>query len=138
MDSRTEDALPRGSGFDARLLLVIYVRALSAIFILSGLQRWGVILGPLAPEGNFLGLPGQMMVATVFFSVFDLVAAVGLWLLASWGTVVWLISALTEVVLHTVFRDTFGLDLTLVGFHAATVFIYAALTALYERLKPDV
>ncbi|WP_075214563.1 DUF6163 family protein [Mongoliimonas terrestris] len=138
MDPRTEDALPRGSGFDARLLLVIYVRALSAIFILSGLQRWGVILGPLAPGGDFLGLPGQVMVATVFFSVFDLVAAVGLWLLASWGTVVWLISALTEVVLHTVFRDTFGLDLTLVGFHAATVFIYAALTALYERLKPDV
>ncbi|WP_181705410.1 DUF6163 family protein [Chthonobacter rhizosphaerae] len=138
MDIRTEDAAPAASAIDARLLLVVYVRALSFIFILSGLQRWGTILGPLSPSGDFLSLAPEVMVATIFFSVADLVAAVGLWLLASWGTVVWLIAALTEVVLHTVFKDIFGLDITLIAFHVATVIVYAGLTALYERLKPDV
>ncbi len=61
--------------------------------------------------------------------------AVGLWLLASWGTVVWLIAATTEVVLHTVFRDIFGFEPVILAFHAVTFTIYAILTFFYERAK---
>ncbi|WP_181703605.1 DUF6163 family protein [Chthonobacter albigriseus] len=125
------------SGFDPRLALVIMVRILAMLFMASGLQRWAVVLGPLAPKGDFLSLPTEQMVATVFFAVTDLVAAVGLWLLASWGTVVWLISALTEVVLKSFFREIFGYDPAIIVFHGATVVMYAVLTWLYERSRPD-
>lgn len=121
------------TGFDARVGLLVFVRVLSVIFLASGVRRWAILLGPLAPGGDFFAMPTEWIVATIFFAVFDLVAAIGLWLLASWGTVVWLIAALTETVLHSVFRDIFGFDPMLIGFHIASVLIYAALTWLYER-----
>lgn len=121
--------------FDARLVLVIYVRCLSAIFLFAGLGRWGTILGFGLPEAGFLAQPSPVIVATMFFAVADLVAAVGLWLLASWGTVVWMISALTETALYGAFRPQFGSNYTLMVFHIASVAVYALLTAYYERTR---
>lgn len=135
MDGEGKQSGAGRMGFDTRLTLVVYVRVLSMVFIASGLRRWAIILGPLAPGGDFLALPVPVIVATVFFAAFDLVAAVGLWLLASWGTVVWLISALTETALHTAFRDLFPLDYGLIAFHIMTVLVYGALTILYERYR---
>ena len=135
MNSAGDRQGPATAGLDPRTLLVFYVRAMAFVFLLSGLRRWGIILGPLAPGGDFLDLPVQWQVATVFFGVFDLVAAVGLWLLASWGTVVWLITALTEVVLHGVFVDVFGFQPVLLAFHLVSVLIYATLTLFYERSR---
>jgi hypothetical protein len=123
--------------FDARFALVVYVRVLSVIFLVSGLRGWALVLGPLAPGGDFLSLPTPLIVAAVFFCVCDLVAAVGLWLLASWGTVVWLIAALAETVLHTVFAKMFGVDILLVLFNVVTVIAYTVLTVLYERQRTD-
>lgn len=137
MDGDTSETGARRPGFDPRLVLVVYVRVLSMVFLASGLQRWAVILGPLAPGGDFLALPVPVIVATVFFAAFDLVAAVGLWLLASWGTVVWLIAALTETALHTAFQKMFPLDTGLIAFHAITVAVYGGLTVLYERFRQD-
>lgn len=135
MDGGSEEGgRPRG-GFDARLTLVLYVRLLALIFILSGLSRWATVLGLTGPEDGFMSLPGQLVVATIFFAVTDLVAAVGLWLLAPWGTVVWLIDALTETTLNTLFSDIYGMDPGLVAFHVASVVIYALLTFLYERSR---
>lgn len=122
---------------DARLALVVFVRVLAILYMISGLERWATILGPLAPNGDFLSLPTDHLVATVFFAVADLVAAVGLWLLASWGTVVWLISALTEVVLQLFFDASFAYDPAVLAFHCATVIVYAVLTWLVERSRQN-
>ena len=97
-----------GSGFDARLTLIVYVRVLSVVFLLSGLQNWARLIGLTPADGDFLALPTSVVVATLFFAVADLVAAVGLWLLASWGTVVWMICALTETALHGAFTYALG------------------------------
>lgn len=137
METIDEEAGATARFIDARTALVVYVRVLAIAFLVSGLRRWAVVLGPLAPGGDFFNLSPEWMVAIGFFAVFELVAAVGLWLLASWGTVVWLIAASTEVVLHTVFRDTFGFEPVILAFHATTVVIYAILTFIYERAKPD-
>jgi hypothetical protein len=124
-----------GSGFDARLTLIVYVRVLSVVFLLSGLQNWARLIGLTPADGDFLALPTSVVVATLFFAVADLVAAVGLWLLASWGTVVWMICALTETALHGAFSDVFGLNRSLIVFHVGSVLVYAALTYLYERSR---
>ena len=123
--------------FDLRLALIAYVRILSVAFLASGLRRWAIVLGPLAPGGDFSSFRIEWMVAIGFFAVFELVAAVGLWLTASWGTVVWLIAASTEVALHTVFRDTFGFQPYVVAFHGFAILIYAILTFFLERTRED-
>lgn len=121
--------------FDARLVLVVYVRFLSAVFLVAGLSRWATILGVGVPQGDFLRLSAPVIVATLFFAVADLVAAVGLWLLASWGTVVWMISALTETALYSAYNPQFGSNYPLMAFHIGTVGLYALLSAYYERTR---
>ncbi|MCM5552519.1 DUF6163 family protein [Pleomorphomonas sp. NRK KF1] len=136
-DTRQSEGLETSlwSRFDARLTLVIYVRFLSTVFLVAGLLRWATILGFGVPSGNFLTLSSPVIVATLFFAVADLVAAVGLWLLASWGTVVWMISALTETALYGAYNPQFGRNYPLMIFHIGTVMLYAVLSAYYERTR---
>ena len=93
------------------------------------------ILGLGSVGDGFLKLPAPVIVATLFFAVADLVAAVGLWLLASWGTVVWMISALTETALYGAYNPQFGSNYPLMAFHIGTVAVYALLSAYYERTR---
>ena len=51
-------------------------------------------------------LPWQT--ATVFFAVIDLVAAVGLWLAAAWGAVVWLTAAVSMAAVEVFFPQVYG------------------------------
>ena len=46
--------------------------------------------------------------ATVFFAVIDLVAAVGLWLAAAWGGVVWLTAAISMAAIELFFPQVYG------------------------------
>ena len=53
--------------------------------------------------------------ATVFFAVIDLVAAVGLWLAAPWGAVVWLTSVISMAAVEALFPQIYGGRLWVVG-----------------------
>ena len=46
--------------------------------------------------------------ATVFFAVIDLVAAVGLWLAAAWGAVIWLMAVASMLAVEIFFPQVFG------------------------------
>ena len=46
--------------------------------------------------------------ATIFFAVIDLVAAVGLWLAAAWGAVIWLMSIASMLAVEIFFPQVFG------------------------------
>ena len=58
------------------------------------IDRFGreVNIGNVAPDDLFALHSVAWQVTTVFFAVMDLVAAVGLWLAATWGAVIWLMS----------------------------------------------
>jgi NO-binding membrane sensor protein with MHYT domain len=59
--------------------------------------------------------------------VIDLVAAVGLWLTAAWGAVVWLTAAISMVAVQILFPTIYGGSLT-------PVFVELALLAVYLGL----
>jgi hypothetical protein len=73
--------------------------------------------------------------ATIFFAVIDLVAAVGLWLAAAWGAVIWLTSVVSMIALDiffpTVFRSGFLVDL--VEFTALGLYLWFALKSAQEQ-----
>ncbi|TIW00466.1 MAG: hypothetical protein E5V74_15345, partial [Mesorhizobium sp.] len=52
------------------------------------------------------------------------VAAAGLWMLASWGPVIWFICAATETVMYAGFPDLFGHRLLIVISHASVALLY--------------
>ena len=53
--------------------------------------------------------------ATIFFAVLDLVAAVGLWLAAAWGAVIWLMAVASMAAVEMFFPQVFGGGLVVAG-----------------------
>ena len=96
-------------------LLELYPRVIAGIVMLLGLRHWAVILGVVKGGGGmFENMSTAWQMATMHLAVVDLVAAVGLWMRVSWGNVVWVYAALSEIALHTIFIRTFGHDFLIV------------------------
>ena len=59
-------------------------------------------------------MPVYWQVAAVTLAVFFPFAAIGLWMLASWGPVIWFICAVTETVMYFGFPNLYGHRLLIV------------------------
>jgi hypothetical protein len=77
------------------LYLVIFMRVTAALWLLQGLLHWRTILAP--EESPLDAMPSLEAAAVVFFSITNLVAAVGLWLAAPWGGVLWLFAVSAQM-----------------------------------------
>jgi len=114
--------------------LVHFLRAMAAVSMLSGLRYWGSICGfAFVPEGGFEAQPVAWQTATVFFAVIDLVAAVGLWLAAPWGAVVWLTAAVSMIVVEVFFPQVYDDMLVVIVFHFPMIVAYLVLAVLAAR-----
>jgi hypothetical protein len=71
-------------------------------------------------------MPVHWQIAAVTLSVFYPFAASGLWMLASWGPVIWFICAATEIVMYAGFPDLFGARPAIVWSHACVALLYIA------------
>src|ERR1700757_1857863 len=73
--------------------LVLFLRIMAGVSMFKGLFHWALVCGiGVDPDYGFESPLHSVhwRSATVFFAIIDLVAAVGLWLAAPWGVVVWL------------------------------------------------
>jgi hypothetical protein len=77
-------------------LLAIFFRATALLWIAAGLDQWLRILS-LTGGGTFPDGSVAVAAAVIFFAVLDLVAAVGLWMIAPWGGVVWLLTVTAQI-----------------------------------------
>ena len=76
--------------------LVLFLRMMAVLSLVKGLYHWAQVCGiAAAPDETFEMHTLPWQTATVFFAIIDLVAAVGLWLAAAWGAVVWLTSVVS-------------------------------------------
>ncbi|MDB5508399.1 MAG: hypothetical protein JWL93_868 [Hyphomicrobiales bacterium] len=89
------DGLSRSGATRWGFYLVVFMRIVGVLWLAQGLLQWQAILAP----GDFPldALPRLEAVAIVFFAVINLVAAVGLWLAAPWGGVLWLFAAAAQM-----------------------------------------
>ncbi|MDQ0316059.1 DUF6163 family protein [Amorphus orientalis] len=120
--------------FSWRTVMTVYMRVLSVLWLLAGVVIWARIIG-IAQFGGiwFWELPVEIQVAAVYFAVLSLVAGVGLWLTVSWGTVLWLLAAASQIIFHTVMTDMFGSNTPAVIGNVLTVLAYLGLVFLMER-----
>ncbi|MBA5776653.1 hypothetical protein H2509_05880 [Stappia sp. F7233] len=115
-------------------LMLWYLRAMALLLLGGGVIHWARIVGFVPWRGQwFWDMPVEWQAATIFFGVLDLVAAIGLWLAVSWGTVMWLFRALCQVTMHTAFADIYGRRPYEISFYLATILIYLVLLYLMER-----
>jgi hypothetical protein len=87
--------------------LVLFLRVMAGISMIKGLYHWAEVTGMIGSE-PFENHSIAWQTATVFFAVIDLVAAVGLWLAAAWGAVIWLTSVASMLVIAVFFPQVFG------------------------------
>jgi hypothetical protein len=107
---------------------------MAVISIIKGLRHWAAVCGfAFVPPGGFEAQPVAWQSATVFFAVIDLVAAVGLWLAAPWGAVVWLTSAVSMIVVEAFFPQIFNSFFVVMLFEPAAIAAYLTLAILAAR-----
>ncbi len=112
-------------------------RLLALAWLAKGLVSWAVILGvePFATL-PFEGRAPTFQALTIYFAVLDLLAAVGLWLLAPWGAVVWLIAAVSRLVAGFVFPAAAALAPLAAGWLGGIVVLFMVLSWLAGRSEP--
>src|SRR5262245_32468427 len=113
---------------------------MAGVSMLKGLYHWAIVCGIDAPTaGGFADYPTPYQSATAFFAVIDLVAAVGLWLAAPWGAVVWLTSAVSLVVIGLLFQQLFGQQYQniVVALEGAAIRAYLLLSIHAAREHPE-
>ncbi len=108
--------------------LVVYMRVIALLWMGQGVFHWSAVLTPadggpdLFESVSFLG-----GTAIIFFCVLDLIAAVGLWLAATWGGVVWLVAVSAQWLAMLTLPGLFAYDLPValldVGFVAGYFYL---------------
>jgi len=123
-----------GYTITARILLLTFLRGIGATLVIAGIIHWARIIGYVPWRGYFFwDMPTEWQAVTVYFAVFDLTAAVGLWLGVSWGVVMWLMVALSQITMHSLFSDTFGQRPWEITYYIITIVVYLGLAYLAER-----
>jgi hypothetical protein len=125
----------RNAGWTERLVLFLRVMAIASLF--KGLYHWAAVCGFIGEEGGFEAHSQAWQATTVFFSVIDLVAAVGLWLVAPWGAVVWLTSTVTMIMIQLFFDQVYGTDVIIVAACLLAILGYLVLSLLAARERPQ-
>ncbi len=117
--------------------LVLFLRIMAAVSLAKGLYHWAQVCGIGAPaDGGFEAHTVAWQTATVFFAVIDLVAAVGLWLAAAWGAVVWLTSVVSMAVVEVFFPQVYGSSMLIVLAEATLLVAYLWLAIFAAREQP--
>ncbi len=105
----------------------VFLRVVAAYCLLFGILYWVRLIGLY--DGSlwrFDLMPIHWQVAAVTLSVFFPFAAIGLWMLSSWGPVIWFICAVTEIVMYAGFPELFGSRPLIIVSHVVVALIYAA------------
>ncbi len=117
--------------------LIWFLRGMAVVSMLKGLFHWSIVLGiGDGDDNNFTlhSLPWQT--ATVYFAVIDLIAAVGLWLAAVWGAVVWLTAGVSMAAVEVFFPQIYGGRLIVVLIELVLIGCYLALALKSAREHP--
>jgi Family of unknown function (DUF6163) len=118
--------------------LVLFLRIMAAVSMAKGLYHWSLVLGIADGDGSTFeqaSMPWQA--ATIFFAVIDLVSAVGLWLAAAWGGVVWLTASISMAAIELFFPQVYGGRLWIAIPEFIAIFCYIGFALMAGRERPE-
>lgn len=119
-------------------LFSYFLRMIAGYCLLFGILYWirliGVYDGTL---WRFDLMPVHWQIASVTLAVMFPFAAIGLWMLTSWGPVIWFICAATETTMYVAYSDLYGRRLLIVVAHILVALIYIVFRAIlwWQRRK---
>ncbi len=96
----------------------VYLRVVALLLLLAGLARACQILGITADGSTFSDLAPAWRAGAATLLLVDIFSAVGLWIGAAWGPVMWAVALAVEVSMYTLFADLFGAYPVRIAVHA--------------------
>jgi hypothetical protein len=118
--------------------LLLFLRGMAVLSMLKGLYHWSQVVGVgQAAAWSFEANSLSWEAATIYFAVIDLIAAVGLWLAAAWGGVVWLTAAISMAAVELFFPQVYGGRLWVVAIELVVIFAYFGLTIAAVRERAE-
>ncbi|WP_372426293.1 DUF6163 family protein [Salinarimonas chemoclinalis] len=124
----SEPASGRGLRWDRTLTW--FMRLMALLWIAKGLSFWAVIVGASAMVPPFEDRSLGFQAAIVYFAVIDPIAAVGLWLTATWGGVLWLLAVMSHLVLAVFFPGVVPVSLALAVAYCGLMVTYLLISFL--------
>ncbi|MGF0536503.1 DUF6163 family protein [Agrobacterium sp. ES01] len=107
-------------------LFVVFFRLVAVSCLWLGLQYWAMLTGySLGGMGRFDLLSVPWKVAASTLAVVFPVAALGLWIAAAWGSVIWVFAAGLQFLMYGLWTDTFGQSMLIITMHCTVVLVYA-------------
>lgn len=117
---------------------VLFLRVMAALSMLKGLYHWSQVVGIGQPANwSFEAQTLAWDAATIYFAVIDLIAAVGLWLAAAWGGVVWLTASISMAAVELFFPQVYGGRIWVIVAEIVVIVAYFALTVAAGREQPE-
>ncbi len=119
-------------------LFMLFLRLMAVVCLWFALRYWAMLTGfSFGGGGRFDLLPPAWKAAATALAVMFPVAGVGLWLLAPWGAVVWVLAAATEIAMHEFYPSIFGINRLLVLTHIAVAIVYLLfqVALVFQRRK---
>jgi hypothetical protein len=113
--------------------LALFMRVMAICSLAKGLYHWATVCGFIGEAGGFAARPQAWQATTIFFAVIDLVAAVGLWLVAPWGAVIWLTATVTMIMIQLFFEQVYGTEVLVVAVGLLAILGYLVLSLLASR-----
>lgn len=118
----------------ARTLL--FTRVIAGLELLKGVVHWCQLLGIGIGGGE--GFEGQTLLrqsVVIYFAVLNPVAAVGLWMGAPWGVVIWLFTAASQVTILFLLPSFPSVGWVLLPYELITIAAYVLLTRRHGLAK---
>ncbi|WP_343314392.1 DUF6163 family protein [Brucella sp. BE17] len=106
-------------------LFALFMRLLALIVLATGIFYWIRLIG-IYPGllWRFDLMPWMWQTASVALALLMPVAATGLWMRAPWGPVLWLVAAIGEIAIYSIFSRYFEYRPLTAGLNATFILIY--------------
>ena len=106
-------------------MISIFLRGLSIYFLYSGILNWSYLIELFPYNGViFSDLTVNWQSLIIFLAIVDLSAAVGMWLQATWGVVIWVFRTLLLILWSKVIDSPFDLGVLTLAIYILTITIY--------------
>ena len=115
-----------------------FLRVMAVVSLIKGVYHWALIVGVgQGPFSAFEVNSTAWQAASMYFAVIDLVAAVGLWLAAAWGGVVWLTATISMAAIELFFPQVYGGRILVIIVELVMLIAYFALAVAAARERPE-
>ena len=120
---------------DYGFMLVVFMRVVAGLWMLRGLMHWRTILA--YDTTPFEALPLGIAACVIFFSVADILAAVGMWLASGWGGVLWIFATAANIIVTMVMPDFHTGGRLMLAIDFALIALYFVLTWYAAHMREE-